>query len=121
MIVIIESVLILCKGLGVYGRGYVPWEAELMQPVRSSGADFSEEGADGKRVTVRLAASFTTGAEIARGEELILIHPRRVQGAEANIRRNGGLTAISEWRRPLRIDVWNRIWTAMIEMFDDSL
>jgi hypothetical protein len=44
-----------------------------MQPVRASGADFGEEGADGRRVIVRLAASVTTGAEIAGGEELILI------------------------------------------------
>lgn len=46
-----------------------------MQPVRASSADFGEEGADGRRVIVRLAASFTTGAETAGGEELILITP----------------------------------------------
>jgi hypothetical protein len=33
MIVIIEGILTLYKGLGVYGRDYVPWEAELMQPI----------------------------------------------------------------------------------------
>lgn len=66
----------LYKGLGVYGRDYVPWEAELMQPVRASNADFGEEGPDGQRVIVRFTASFTTGAEIAGGEELILILPR---------------------------------------------
>ena len=65
----------LYKGLGVYRRECVPWEAALMRPVRASGADFGEEGADGRRVIVRLAASFTTGAEIAGGEELILITP----------------------------------------------
>jgi hypothetical protein len=65
----------LYKGLGVYGRDYVPWEAELMQPVRASNADFGEEGPDGQRVIVRFTASFTTGAEIAGGEELILITP----------------------------------------------
>jgi hypothetical protein len=46
-----------------------------MQPIRASSEDFGEEGAGGQRVIVRLAASFTTGAEIAVGEELILITP----------------------------------------------
>ena len=66
----------LYKGLGVYGREYVPWEAELMQPVRASGADFGEEGADGRRVIVRLATSFTTRAEIAGGRRAHTNHLR---------------------------------------------
>ena len=75
MIIIIKEILMLQEGLGVYGREYIPWQAVLMQPVRASGGDFGEEGADGRRMVVRLAASFTTGAEIAGGEELILITP----------------------------------------------